>query len=134
VWTGTSDKTVRRLTILLTLTGKAASAIGGAQSAAIDLTLQYADLNQPQTISAPTTIRPYSEFQSKVRAFLQEIQGAVSGLGGGSLGNALGGGGSSSSSSPGSTSSVTKYSQCIQQAAGDVSKMQKCASLLSSGG
>jgi hypothetical protein len=29
---------------------------------------------------------------------------------------------------------VTKYSQCIQQANGDVAKMQNCASLLSSGG
>jgi hypothetical protein len=29
---------------------------------------------------------------------------------------------------------VTKYGQCIQQANGDVGKMQKCASLLGSGG
>ena len=51
VWTGTSDKTIRRLTISLTLGGKAAAAIGGASSADIGLTLQYANLNQPQTIT-----------------------------------------------------------------------------------
>jgi hypothetical protein len=29
---------------------------------------------------------------------------------------------------------VTKYGQCIQQANGDVAKMQKCSSLLGSSG
>ena len=28
--------------------------------------IQYSDLNQPQTITAPQTVRPYSEFSSKV--------------------------------------------------------------------
>jgi hypothetical protein len=154
VWTGTSDKTIRRLTIALTLpiTGSLSTQLGGVKSADIGLTMQYAKLNQPQKISAPTLVRPYSEFQSKVSGFVQGLQGAAAGVLGngassgsggsssGSGGSSSGSGGSSSgsggASAGGSTSSsnVTKYSQCIQQANGDVAKMQNCASLLSSGG
>jgi hypothetical protein len=139
VWTGTSDKTIRRLTVAFTVpvTGSLASQTGGTRSADIGLTVQYANLNQPQTIKAPTSTRPYSEFQRKVAAFVQGLQGATAGLlgGGTSSGGAAAGGGSSSGSGSGGTSTnVQKYSQCIQQAGGDVAKMQKCASLLGSGG
>jgi hypothetical protein len=131
VWTGTNDKTVRRVTIALTVpvTGKTSTQLGGVTSADIGLTLQYSDLNQPQTITPPTTVRPFGEFQTKVSGFLQSLEGATSG--------ALGGGSSSggtTSPSTGTSTTVQKYSQCIQKAAGDVAKMQKCASLLSSGG
>jgi hypothetical protein len=138
VWTGTSDKTIRRLTIALTLpvTGSLSTQLGGVKSADIGLTMQYSDLNKPQTITAPTAVRPYSEFQSKVSAFFQSLQSAAAGvIGGSSSGSsASGSSGGTSPSGSGSSSNVTKYSQCIQQAAGDVAKMQKCASLLSSGG
>jgi hypothetical protein len=130
VWTGTNDKTVRRLTIALTVpvTGKTSTQLGGVTSADIGLTLSYADLNQPQTIIAPTTVRPFSEFQTKVSGFLQTLQGATGALGGTGSSN-----GSGTSPRAGTSKNVQKYSQCIQQAAGDVSKMQRCASLLSSG-
>ncbi|MBV9417386.1 MAG: hypothetical protein JO363_20540 [Solirubrobacterales bacterium] len=65
IWTGTSDKTIRRLTIA---------------SADIELTMQYSDLNQPQTITAPTNLRPFSEFQGKLAAFEQTLQGAAAGV------------------------------------------------------
>jgi hypothetical protein len=134
VWTGTDDKTVRRVTIALTVpvTGKTSTELGGVRSADIGLTLQYADLNKPQTITPPTTVRPFSEFQTKVSAFVQTLNGAT----GGALGGSSSSGGSSGGTTPstGSSASVQKYSQCIQQAAGDVGKMQKCASLLGSGG
>ena len=139
IWTGTSDKTIRRLTITLTLpvTGKTSSELGGLNSADIGLTMQYSDLNQPQTIKAPTTVKPFSQFQSKLNAFVQTLEGAA--------GSALGGAGSSSSgssssgssggtTSTGSSANVAKYSQCIQAAGGNVGKMQKCAALLGSGG
>ncbi len=135
VWTGTADKTLRRLQITLTVpvTGKTSSELGGVTSADIGLSMQYSDLNQPQTISAPTTVKPYSQFQSKVSAFVQGLQGAASGvLGSGSSGSSGGAGASGGNSTSGSN--VSKYSQCIQAAGTDVSKMQNCASLLSSGG
>ncbi len=130
VWTGTSDKTLRRLQITLTVpvTGKTSSQLGGITSADIGLSMQYSNLNQPQTIKAPTTVRPFSQFQSKVNAFVQGLQGATAGVLGGSSGSSSSGGTSTNGSN------VAKYSQCIQAAGTDVSKMQKCASLLSSGG
>jgi hypothetical protein len=131
VWTGTSDKTIRRLTIALTLpvTGKTSSELGGMKSADIGLTMQYSNLNQPQTITPPSTVRPFSEFQAKLAAFVQALQGAAAAVTGGSAGSTGG-----ASPSTGNSSSVQKYSQCIQHAGTDVAKMQKCASLLSSGG
>jgi hypothetical protein len=128
VWTGTSDHTIRRLTIALVLpvTGRTSAQLGGMTSADLNLTMQYSDLNQPQTITAPRSVRPFSEFQAKVAAFVAQLQGAAGGL--------IGGGSSSGGTSTGSSSNVTKYSQCIQKAAGDVNKMQKCASLLGSSG
>jgi hypothetical protein len=138
IWTGTSDKTIRRLTITLTLpiTGKTSSELGGVKSADISLTMQYSDLNQPQTIEAPTAVRPFSEFQSKLNAFVQQLEGVAGGaLGSGSSSSSGGSSsGSSGGTSTGSSSNLTKYSQCIQKAGGDVGKMQKCAALLGSGG
>jgi hypothetical protein len=145
VWTGTSDKTIRRLTIALTLpiTGSLSTQLGGVRSADIGLTMQYANINQPQKIAAPTVVRPYSEFQGKVSSFVQGLQSAAagvlstgsSGAGGGSSTGSTGSSSSGGTSAGGSSSSnVTKYGQCIQQSGGDVAKMQKCASLLGSGG
>jgi hypothetical protein len=114
VWTGTSDKTVRRLTIALTvpITGNLSSQLGGVKSADIGLTMQYSDLNKPQSITAPS---------------------GVLGSGGSSSNGSSSSGGTTPGGS-GSSSNVTKYGQCIQKANGDVAKMQKCASLLGSSG
>jgi hypothetical protein len=122
VWTGSSDKTLRKLTLSLTLpvTGQTSTVLGGMTSAGIGLTLQYSHLNQPQTISAPGNVKPYSEFTAKLRGVLSTVQG---GLGSSSTGG-------SSSSNP---AKVSKYTDCIQRAGKDVSKMQKCASLLNGG-
>jgi hypothetical protein len=135
IWTGTSDKTIRRLTISLTVpvTGKTSTQLGGIKSADIGLTMQYSNLNQPQTIIAPKTVRPFGEFQSKVSAFMQTLEGAVGPLGGaGALGGSSSGGGSSGGGT-GSASSVGSYSSCLRQSGGDISKIQKCAALLSGG-
>lgn len=120
VWTGTSDKTLRRLTLSLTLpvSGQTSTAFGGMTSAGIQLTLQYSHLNQPQTITAPSHVRPYSEFTAKLRAAVAGLEGS----------GATGSAGSTSSGT--SSATVSKYSQCIQQAGQDVAKMQRCASLL----
>jgi hypothetical protein len=139
VWTGNSDKTVRKLAINMTLpvSGKVSTELGGLNSAAIGLTLQYGQLNQPQTITAPTNVRPYSEFQAKTKQLLQEIEGAVSTGGASATGGAsVAGGGTATTGSSGSSASkaATAYSKCIQAAAGDATKMQKCASLLTGGG
>jgi hypothetical protein len=141
VWTGTSDKTPRKLVIALTLpvTGQISTLLGGLRSADIALTMEYANLNQPQTITAPSNLRPFSEFAAKLKGIEQAIQGAVGGAAGvtsSSSGTAT----SASPTTPAPTNSgaattstpanVRNYSQCIEAAGTDVSKMQSCAALL----
>jgi hypothetical protein len=124
VWTGKGDKTVRRLTIQLTIpvTGQISTLLGGMRSAQIGLTMQYANLNVPQTIAAPVTVRPFSEFTTKLQTFLSTVQG---GLGSGTTGS-----GGTGSSSSGTSSQVQTYSQCITNAHNDIAKMQRCAALI----
>jgi hypothetical protein len=131
LWTGNSDKTLRRLTVALTLpvTGATSTQLGGLRSAEIGLSMQYGDVNQPQTITAPKTVRPYSEFTSKVQAFVQSLQGSFeSSLLPGTSSSS--GSGSSSGSDSGSSSNVQRYSNCVSAAGNDVAKMQRCASIL----
>ena len=126
VWTGTSDKTLRKLSLGLTVPvgGQTSTLLGGVTAAGIGLTLQYSDLNQTQTIATPTNVQPYSQFATKLRSVVSGIEG---GLGGstGSTGSTGTSGGSGAT-----TSNVQKYSQCIQKAGQNVLKMQKCAPLL----
>jgi hypothetical protein len=130
VWTGSADKTVRKLQVRLTLpvTGKLSSSLGGLSSADVGLSIQYAELNQPQTIQAPTTVRPFSEFAAQLRAFLASAQGTISG--GSAISGAAGTTATSPSATAGAPSKVQRYSQCLQAVGQDVSKMQRCAALL----
>lgn len=138
VWTGKSDKTLRRLLIRLTLpvTGQMSTALGGLHTAGISLSMQYAGLNQPQTITAPTSLAPYDQFQVKLRAIVQQIQSVLASQLSGGLSQAQSSTttGSSTSPSGGSSASLQAYSRCVQAAGGDVSKMQQCAPLLNGGG
>jgi hypothetical protein len=129
VWTGNADKTIRKLLINLTLpvSGQASSLLGGLRSAGIALSIAYSGLNQPQTIAAPTTVLPYSQFQAKLHALVQGVESGVSGSLLGGTGATTSGAGSSGSSSAGS---YQDYSNCIQQAQGSVAKMQSCAKFL----
>lgn len=145
VWTGSSDKTVRKFALNLTLpaSGQISNLLGGLRSAHIGLTLQYAGLNQPQTIHAPVTVRPFSEFTSKLRAFLASVEGSLGSSSSGSSTGATGSTTSAAGSSTGATGSTTgatgptgtganvqSYSRCVQAAGQDVIKLQQCASLL----
>lgn len=139
VWTGNNDKTMRRLTVGLTVpvSGQISALLGGLKRAAIELSLQYTDLNQPQTITAPTNLRPYSEFSTRIAGLVQGIEGA---LAAGAVGGASSSSGSASgasgagSTSPSGTSGTNPYTQCITAAGNNISKMQKCSALLSSSG
>jgi len=145
LWTGKSDKIVRKLTVTakVPVTGQTRTLLGGMSSAAVTIDFAYSDINKPQTITAPALIKPYSEFQAKVNAVLQEIEAGLilssaSGGGAGSTGatGSTGSTGSTGTSTSG-TSTVSSadqaYTHCIVNAKGDVAKMQKCSSLLAGG-
>jgi hypothetical protein len=126
VWTGASDRTLRKLAVALTVpvTGALHKSLDGLTSVRITVNLQYADLNKPQTITAPTKLLPYSEFQTKIASDLETIEGGVSGESG-TLG------GSTTSSSPNLSGVDKRYSECMLKAAGNVVKQQACTSILS---
>ncbi len=141
LWTGTGDKTVRKLVVGLSVPvkGQISTLAGGLKAAGISLTLQYSGLNQPQTITAPTQVQPYSVFSAKLATVLRAVENGVSSgalgtsSGTGSTGTSTGtGSGGTSSGSSGAAGATTAYSQCIQKAGQDVAKMQQCASKLNS--
>lgn len=138
LWTGTGDKTLRRLQVGLTvpLSGSLSTLLG--KSAGISLSLQYSNLNQPQTITAPSKVEAYSLFSAKLTSLLRSIAGGVTSgtLGGtgssGTGGTSTGSTGSSSTGGSGASGATTAYSQCLQKAGQDIAKMQQCASKLNS--
>jgi hypothetical protein len=125
VWVGSSDHTMRKLALNfgVPVSGSVSTLFGGLRAAHVSLAVTYADINQPQTITAPSSAKPFTEFVSKVRGFLQGLQGTL----GGSA--PLSGGGSSGGGSA-STPKLQRYTQCIQSAGSDVAKMQRCAAIL----
>jgi hypothetical protein len=133
VWTGAADKTLRQLDLNLTLdtTGQTAALLGPA--AGLRLTMQYANLNQPQSISAPTTLQPYSQFQDKLKVLLADLESGLTGGVSGSGTTSGSGAGATGTTGGGSGSSYQRYAACIQAAGSDIAKMQKCAPLLSGG-
>ena len=136
VWTGKDDKLLRKVSIGTTLpvTGQTSTQLGGMTSAGIALTVQYSNLNQPQTITAPKTVRPYSEFSSKVDSLVRALQGATGATSSGSGSSSSGSSSSSSGSGlSGASTTVKRYSKCVSDAGNDISKMQRCASLLNGG-
>jgi hypothetical protein len=109
------------------VTGTLSTQLGGMTSAGIHLTLQYSDVNRPQTITAPAGAQPYSQFRQKIGALMQAIGGSALSTGG----TATSPGPAPSTAAPTApASTVTAYGQCIQQTNGDVAKMQACAGLL----
>ncbi|MDQ6606161.1 MAG: hypothetical protein M3Z06_06385 [Actinomycetota bacterium] len=137
VWTGNTDKTVRRLQVALTVpvTGQISTLLGGLSSARVGLSMQYANLNQPQTIQAPAKVRPYSEFSAKLRSFMSSIRGGLaSGATGttatGATGSAATGATGTAAAGAASTAAPQSYGACIQAAGQNVAAMQKCAPLL----
>jgi hypothetical protein len=116
IYTGADDKIMRRMAVALKL-DVPQSAGGSAQQADLKFDLQLLDLNESQEISAPENTKPFNELLSKLQGL---------GLPGLSSGGASSGSGSSGASQE----NLQKYSECIQKANGDNSKIRKCADLL----
>jgi hypothetical protein len=126
VYTGKSDSTLRRLVIAATVptSGAVSTRLGGLTTASFRLTLNYSQLNRPQTIAAPSDVHSAAELQTALHSIVGQI---ASGLGDGT-------GSAATSPAAGSKTAVSRYSRCINGADGNVTKMQKCAKLLNSGG
>lgn len=118
VFTGESDKTMRRLVADFDLALAPGQTIVGMTPSGLRLSLTFADLNQPQTITAPKDAKPFSSLQSE----LNDLLGAVAAQSGG-------GAGTGTTTTP-SAGSASKYLTCVQKAGQDIAKLQKCAALV----
>lgn len=114
VYTGKDDKILRKMDIKLNVDA------GGGKSGTLALTVGLADVNQPQTVTAPTNAKPFSELQSALSGLL----GGATGLGGSSSG------GSSSSASPSASPQAQAYLTCVQKAKTEAQR-SACLSKLS---
>jgi hypothetical protein len=129
VFVGKDDKTLRRLNVSVDfqIPENQRTQFRGATGGNVTFSLDFADVGKPQTVNAPPNPKP-----------LNQLQGALGGLFGGSSG---GGGaaapGASGSGSPGrsgsgpSAAQFQKYSKCIDKAnPSDTAAIQKCSQLL----
>jgi hypothetical protein len=124
VYSGEDDKLLRRFQIHVDLKPPPGTP-GAPDSLSVDIQLNFADVNKPQTFTAPANAEPLNNlFQSL---------GVNSGQLGKALRGGLGTGGalpeSGGSTTPPSASGVQAYQQCLSQASG-VAELQKCADLL----
>ena len=124
VYSGVDDKLLRRFQIHVDLKPPPGTP-GAPDSLSVDIQLNFADVNQPETFTAPANAQP-------LNSLFQTL-----GINPGQLGNALRGGLGTSGALPesgGSTtapsaSGVQAYEQCLSQASGSA-ELQKCADLL----
>jgi hypothetical protein len=120
VYTGKADRLLRRIVVNADVQDQ------GAQTPShLSLDLTLGNVGAQQQIEAPKNAKPFSELEKVAK----QLQG---------LGSIAGGSGTGSSSSPPASSAdaqaaIEKYASCVEQAAGDQAKMQRCASLIGSG-
>lgn len=87
IYTGKADHLLRRLELTATVgsTAQTQALLNGATEADVKLALQFAELNNPQTISAPANPKPFSQLLPALQQLLGSLQqgaGAGSSLGG----------------------------------------------------
>jgi hypothetical protein len=114
VYSGTDDHLLRKLSLSLSVAPPASS---GVSSVKVDFSVTISDVNQTQTITAPSGAKPISGLLSQLGI---SGLGPLGSLGGssGTSGGAVGGGGGPSQA----------YLKCVQQAS--PSQIGKCASKL----
>jgi hypothetical protein len=120
VFTGKDDKTLRRIVLAGGL--HVNTSAGGLTPTGVRVSIAITDLNEPQTITAPSNAKPISELG-------KELSAMFGGFG------ALTGGGAAGGSSSGSSSKTAKtakaYLDCVKRAGRDAAKIQRCSPLLS---
>jgi hypothetical protein len=125
IYTGKDDKVLRKLEakIQFNVPEDVRTQAGGLKSGEVELSLEIADINEPQSIEAPKSAKPLSDLQRQLGA---------SGFGGLSQGSSGGGSGSQNGSGSGSGPSreqSRRYLKCVQDAKG-TEELNKCSDLL----
>lgn len=102
VYSGKDDHILRKLALSLRIAPPETAGLS-VSGVDVDFSITFSDVNQPQTVTAPSGAKPISELLTKL------------GLGGIGPFGGLGGGGSGGATTPGAGPS-TDYLKCIQQA------------------
>jgi HPt (histidine-containing phosphotransfer) domain-containing protein len=123
IYSGESDNLLRKLEADVELAPPAGA--GGLDSVNLQFTLTISNINEPQTISAPSDAQPLASLLQQLGIDPGQLGGALrGGLGaGGALPQA---GGSQTAPSGGASQA---YLQCLQQAQGE-DALSECAELL----
>jgi hypothetical protein len=124
VYSGESDDLLRKIDANLELTPPAGTA-GAPDSVTLELSLTISDVNEPQTISAPTGAQPLANLLQQFGIDPSQLGGAL--RGGLGAGGALPQSGGSQAAPSGDASQA--YLQCLQQAQGEAA-ISECAQLL----
>jgi hypothetical protein len=126
IYTGKDDKVLRKLeaNIQFNVPEDLRTQASGLKSGEVELSLEIADINEPQSIEAPKSAKPLSDLQRQLGA---------SGFGGLSQGGS-GSGSSGSQNGSGSGSGPSReqsrrYLKCVQEAKG-TDELNKCSDLL----
>jgi hypothetical protein len=133
VYSGKEDRILRKLDLNLALTAPEDSD-ATVDNVDVTFSLTLSDVNEDQTIEAPSDARSFSDLESELGLPPGLLEGALSdqlggsslgggALGGGSLGGG-GGGGGSAQAAPGTADQ--KYLDCIAQAQ-TAEQLQDCA-------
>lgn len=126
-WTGKDDKVLRRLLVKLSfqVPPSERSTARGVTGGDLGFDYQITELNQPQQVSTPANAKPFSELGPALRSLV------TGGAGAGGASGAAGtpGAGAAGGTAP-SSASQEAYVRCVQQAAGDLAKAQRCAALI----
>ncbi len=123
VYSGTDDDLLRKISANLEVTPPTGTP-GAPDSLTVDFSLTFSDVNQSQSISAPTDTQPLSGLLQQFGIDPSQLGGALQGgLGGGSLPQSGG-----STTSPSNDASQA-YLQCLQTAQGQAA-LSQCAELL----
>jgi hypothetical protein len=134
VFTGKDDKTLRRLELSVSfdVPENLKTQAQGVEGGDVGLTLELANLNQKQDISAPADARPWTELQQQLglsalgNAF---GSGSAGGAGTGSTGSSGSGGSSGGGLSAGDRKRTERYLKCVQKAK-TPEDVQTCGSAL----
>jgi hypothetical protein len=118
IYTGKDDTTLRRMLVNMGVEAEDDGS-GGATSGTLSLDFSLLELNEDQSIEAPSGAKPFDE-----------LLGQLGGLGLGGAGS-TGSGSSGSGTGGASAEDLKKYSDCVTEAGSDTAKAQQCADLLS---
>jgi hypothetical protein len=121
VYSGQDDHLLRKLEINLDISPPASASSAGVTGVTIDFSIELSDVNQPQTITAPSGAKPFSDLAQQLGGL------GIPGLGSSSI---PGLGGSGGGSLGPSKSAQAQYTKCVLQAGTNASKANDCLKLL----